>query len=205
MGNYAKIYVVILSLQSSLEGGQTRDMMMKKILCIAFVAILLGTMPVFGADEKIDPKTFICAELLATITDLQPPLYEGLQIDGYAAGLTDRVVADPASMEEMLLKVYDSCSAKPAETVLAHWQELRKDIPAATEGPWRADRTTCGDYAANEDDGSGFVIWLDGYQRAKTGKTASVFTDQATLDHFLAQCKANPGKLMIDVMMENAK
>lgn len=156
-------------------------------------------------DEKIDPETFICAELVVTSTNTAPPLFEGLQLDGYAAGLAGQPVADASVMEPLLLQAYDSCSAKPAEKALAHWQNARQNMSFSGTGSWRADKTTCGDYNANPDDGSGFVIWLDGYQRARTGKKASILNDQKTLDHFLAVCKSSPARLMYDVMVENAK
>lgn len=178
---------------------------MKLMLFLAMLAIASPALATGNEDEKIDPETFICAELVATSTDTTPPLFEGLQLDGYAAGLASQPIADAAIMEPLLLQVYDSCSAKPTEKAIDHWQALRKKQTLPDSGAWRADKTTCGDYAANEDDGSGFVIWLDGYQRAKTGKKASILKDQATLDHFLAVCKANPGRLMYDVMVENAK
>lgn len=173
-------------------------------ICAA-LAFLSLPLAVYGADEKIDPKTYICAELVASAVDGVPPIFEGLQIDGYASGLDNKPVADPLSQENMLIAASDSCSARPADTVLSHWREIRKAYPASDLGPWRADKTTCGDYQADQDEGSGFVIWLDGYQRAKTGKDASVFTDQETLDKFLEQCARNPERLMYDVMVENAK
>lgn len=175
---------------------------MKTILLLAILALAA---PALAADEKIDPSTFICAELVATATDAEPPIFEGLQIDGYASGIAGKPAADASTLRPMLLEVYDACTVKPAEKVLDHWLEVRKRHEPAEDGPWRADKTTCADYFANEDDGSGFVIWLDGYQRARTGKKASVFTDQATLDHFLEVCKASPDRLMIDVMTENAR
>lgn len=173
---------------------------------IAFaVAALVAASPVLAASEMIDPETYICAELAVTGNSFEAPVFEGLQLDGYAAGLAGAPVADAAIIHPILTQVYDSCSAKPAEKVLAHWQECRKNVVPNDASPWRADGTTCADYAADEDDGSGFVIWLDGYQRAKTGQKKSVFANQETLDHFLAQCKAAPGRLMYDVMVENAR
>lgn len=177
---------------------------MKKILVLAAVALIYPYMAL-GADEKIDPQSYICAELVASSVDGQPPLFEGLQLDGYASGLAKNPVAEASVMEPLLLMVYDSCSAEPTDKALGHWQDARKKIVAPDESPWRADKTTCADYTANPDDGSGFVIWLDGYQRAKTGKAASVFSSQDALDNFLAICQKNPDKLMLDVMVENAK
>lgn len=168
--------------------------------CAAFAA---GS--AWAANDKIDPKTFICAELVATSVDMEPPIFEGLQLDGYAAGLANKNIADPAAIQPLLLKVYDACSASPVDKALPYWQKMRENEPYAENGKWDASKITCGDYTANEDEGSGFVIWLDAWQRARTGKDASVFKDQATLDNFLDICRKNPQKLMYDVMVENAK
>ena len=89
--------------------------------------------------------------------------------------------------------------------VLPHWNGSGKNLPIATEGPYRADKTTCGEYYADEDNGSGFLIWLDGWQRAKNGRQDSIFENQATLDRFLAACKNAPDKLIIDVIGETLK
>lgn len=177
---------------------------MKKTI---IAALLCAGLPLCAqaANDKIDPETYICAELVATATDTEPPLFEGLQLDGYAAGLEGQPVADALTIQQILLPAYDSCTAKPTEKALAHWRELRRRNPASPGGAWRADKTTCADYYANEEDGSGFVIWLDGYQRAKNKSKKSVFTDQPTLDKFLEICKKNGQRLMIDVMTENAK
>lgn len=178
---------------------------MKPFLPCTCILALLVASGAFAADEKIDPETYICAEIVASSVDGVPPIFEALQLDGYAAGKAGESVADPHGLENLLLIVYDSCSAKPEEKALPHWQEARKGIPWQDSGSWKADKTTCADYQANTDDGSGFVIWLDGYQRAKTGKRASVFANQETLDHFLEQCAKNPQRLMYDVMIENAR
>lgn len=175
-----------------------------KITAIAVFVIFLAV-PAFAADEKIDPATYICAELVASSIDGQPPIYEGLQLDGYAAAKSGGVVADSETLNDMLLAVTDSCSPKPEEKALEHWQSLRENFPVPDDGPWRADKTLCSAYVANPDDASGFIIWLDAYNRGKTGKNASVFGDQATLDHFLEVCRRSPDRLIIDVLAENAK
>lgn len=105
----------------------------------------------------------------------------------------------------MLGQVYAACQAKPTETVLSVWQEARKTFPAAAESRWRADKTTCRDYAADTDNGSGFVIWLDGYNRGKSGKSASVLNDDATLNAYFDACAKKPDALMLDVMGESAR
>lgn len=178
---------------------------MKKIL---FFMLMLALLPINIAnaeDEKIDPATYVCAEFVASTIDGNPPIFEGLQLDGYAAAQDGIDVADPENLQALILGVIDSCTPKPAEKALKHWRDLRKQYPYMENGEWRANKTTCGDYAANPDDGSGFVIWLDAYNRGKTGKGLSVFESQETLDHFLEACKKSPQRLMIDVLKENAK
>lgn len=161
--------------------------------------------PAYAADEKIDPEDYICAELIASNVTGLPPIYEGLQLDGYVSAKNGNMVADPTTLPSMLIKVSDSCSAEPTDKAFQHWQEARKTIPVDDSGSWRADKTTCADYNANPDDGSGFVIWLDAWQRGKSGKKSSVLTDQETLDKFLAACKAQPKRLVKDVLAENAR
>ena len=177
---------------------------MLKTLFACCCALLLAVSAV-NAEEKIDPATYICAELVAATTSGEPPLFEGLQLDGYAAGKAGAPVADPALLSPLLLEVYDTCQAEPADKVLPHWQEARKQKVVATEGPWRADKTTCKDYAANEEDGSGFVIWLDGYLRGKSGAPASALESNETLDAFLEACRKQPDALMLDVLAESVK
>lgn len=169
------------------------------------LACLFCASAAWAADEKIDPASYICAELVASSVSGQPPLYEALQLDGFNSAKTGNPVADPANLAEMLIIVSDSCAAKPTDKAVEHWARARKSIPADTSGSWRADKTTCGDYTANPDDGSGFIIWLDAWQRAKSGKKASVLTDQATLDHFLEVCASSPQRLLKDVMADTAK
>lgn len=175
---------------------------MIKIAILA--AGLVFAAPVLAAEEKIDPATYICAELLAASATGEPPIFEALQIDGYVAGKSGSANADPDILPPILDYVAESCSTNPEEKALPHWVKGRVDFPPAS-GDWNADKTTCADYNANPDDYSGFVIWLDGYNRGKTGKSASIFADQATLDRFLAACAANPKRIMLDVLNANAR
>ncbi|MDE7242345.1 HdeA/HdeB family chaperone, partial [Desulfovibrio sp.] len=126
-------------------------------------------------------------------------------LDGYAAARAGAPVADPALLQPLLLEVYDTCQAAPADKALPHWEKARKEKPVAADGPWRADKTTCKDYAANEEDGSGFVIWLDGYQRGKSGQPASALESNESLDAFLEACKKQPDALMLDVLAKSVK
>lgn len=177
---------------------------MLKALSLCCCALLVAG-NALAADEKIDPDNYICAEFVASTVSGEPPLFEGLQLDGYAAARAGTPVADPALLSPLIQEVYDTCQAAPAEKVLPLWEKARKSRVVADEGPWRADRTTCGDYAANEEDGSGFVIWLDGYQRGKSGESGSALESNETLDAFLDACKRQPDALMLDVLAESVK
>lgn len=177
--------------------------MPKKLFSLLLLCSLAT--PALGADDKIDPETYICAELVAASVDGAPPIYEGLQLDGYIAAQKGQPVADPEALAPLLLAVSDSCTAKPADKAKDHWQEIREDLVLMDDGKWRADTTTCGDYAADEDNGSGFIIWADAYYRGKSGKKTSILKDQATFDQFMKACKASPGRLLIDVIADNAK
>lgn len=181
------------------KNSNYKGKVMKKLLLLCFLAFSL-TGPAL-ADEKIDPAAFICAELVA----LPTTPFEALQIDGYASAAIGNTVADPQIMALLLEQVYLACQTEPTEKVLTFWQEIRKTMPNTDESPWRADKTTCGDYSANEEDGSGFVIWLDGYNRQKSGKPASVLESDATLNAFLKSCADQPKTLLLDVLGKNAK
>lgn len=174
-----------------------------RMVCLTLLALALA-LPA-RAGDKIDPATYICAELLASAVSGEPPLFEGLQLDGYAAAKNGTDVADPAIMADVLLEVFDACQARPADTVAGIWQEVRKRHPVASDGPWRAGKTTCKDYAANEDDGSGFVIWLDGYRRGKSNDGTSVLESDETLDGYLDACRKRPDALMLDVLNERTR
>jgi len=179
---------------------------MKKMLVLC--CLLLG-LPVAAQAEndKIDPSAYICAELITQpMTEGgKPPIFEALQVDGYVSAKMGNTVADPETLPPMLGQVYAACQADPTKKVIDVWQTARKTFPVDTDSTWRADKTTCKDYAANTDDGSGFVIWLDGYNRGKTGKPASVLVSDDTLKGYLDACGKKPDALMLDVMAESAK
>ena len=177
---------------------------MIKFLLFCCAGLAFSTMT--WAGEKIDPAAFICAELIASPTTTgEPPLFEALQIDGYVSAAHDNIVADPRIMAPLLEQVYVACQAAPTEKVLTFWQQGREAFAIDEKSPWRADTTTCGDYAADEDDGSGFLVWLDGYNRQKNAQTVSVLTTNESLEAFLDSCKKQPKALMLEVMKEQSK
>ncbi|MGE9986390.1 hypothetical protein [Desulfovibrio sp. SGI.169] len=173
---------------------------MKKLLLLC---CLMLSLPVAAraTDEKIDPSAYSCAELVATGGFGLTPLYAGLQIDGYAAAAQGQTVAYPTIIP-LLEQVYAACRDRPTEKALTLWQEARKNHPAPGDSPWRADKTTCEQYDT-EDDGSGFLIWLDGYNRQKSGKPGSVLESDAALNAYLEACAKKPESLMLDVMRES--
>ena len=180
---------------------------MKKVLVLC--CLLMG-LPVAAqaANDKISPSSFICAELVTMpMTDGgQPPIFEALQIDGYVSVGMGDTVAHPDILAPLLTGVYTYCQSHPTEKVAGIWAKARKaqDMPQ-DDDTWRADKTTCGNYNADPDNGSGFVIWLDGYNRGKNKTEASVLNNDATLKAFLDACGKQPDALMLDVLAKSAK
>ena len=179
---------------------------MKNLLVLC--CLLLGLpVAVQAGNDKIDPSAYVCAELITQpIADGgQAPIFEGLQIDGYVSAKMGNPIADPETLAPMLGQVYAACQVDPTKKVATVWQETRKNFPVGTTSTWRADKTLCKDYTANPDDGSGFEIWLDAYNRGKSGKPASVLVNDDTLKAYLDACTKKPDALMLDVLAESAK
>ena len=180
---------------------------MKKSLLLLCSLLLLAPATVQAANDKIAIPTYICAELITQpITEGgEPPIFTALQLDGFVSAKLNAPVADAATLPPVLKQVYTECQAKPTEKVVTIWQEVRKKMPTPADGMWRADKTTCKAYADNPDDGSGFVIWLDGYNRGKSDKPASVLNSDADLQAYLNMCSKQPTALMLDIMSKSAR
>ncbi len=176
-----------------------------KPFIITLVFLFFLAIQANAADEKIDPATYICAELVAASLDGQPPVFEGLQIDGFYSAQKGISRADPALLAPLLIEVSDSCASQPTDKVLSHWEKARKKHLAESPNVMDVNKYKCSDYIANPDDGSGFVIWADAYNRAKKGKSASVLSSQEAIDNFLQVCKNNQDKLMIDIIDQTAR
>ena len=174
------------------------------ILCCLMLGLPVA---VQAGNDKIAPSAYVCAELVTQpiAEGGQPPIFEGLQIDGYVSAKMGNPIADPETLAPMLGQVYAACQVDPTKKVATAWEEARKTFPVDTASTWRADKTLCKDYTANPDDGSGFVIWLDGYNRGKSGKSASVLVNDETLKAYLDACAKKPDALMLDVLAESAK
>ncbi|MBQ3059286.1 MAG: hypothetical protein IJD16_03100 [Desulfovibrio sp.] len=181
--------------------------MRKLLLCCALCCLLAG-LPASGmaANAKIDPESYICAELVALASTVQEaPLFEVLQMDGYAAAAAGQDVAVPEAVAPILGQVLGICQAQPTEKVAAVWQAVRQQSLLPENGPWHADRTTCGQFTAAQEDGSGFPVWLDGYNRQKNGNRSSILNDNESFQGFLKACAKKPDSLMLDVLREQAR
>lgn len=158
-----------------------------------------------AGSDKINPNDYICAEYVATITiEHAPPLFEGLQIDGYASAKEGVPIADPRLLPAIMLEVYAMCQSQPELQVLPLWQKVRSRLPVKPESRWNAEKTLCGQYNKDPDDGSGFVIWLDGYIRGKDGTDASILKSDLDLNNFISNCKRESKKTMQEVMRKSA-
>ncbi len=181
---------------------------MKKLSLVLCALLGLAGVAHAGSD-KIDPSGYICAELVAlTTTDPEPPIFEALQIDGYASAAEGAVVTPtPDLLFSLVLHVNNLCQKKPGEKVLTLWRDVRSRLPLPADGEWRADTTTCKDFNDNPDNGSGFIIWLDGYNRGSNGKGSgpSLLESDAKINSFIEACKAKPEAKMIDVLREQVK
>ena len=175
------------------------------VLSLAAVGLALPA-AVRAEDEKIDPTTYICAEYVALAsTQSAPPLFQSLQIDGFVSSNIGKTVADPRMVMSLMARTYAVCQRDPTAVAADVWQEMKLELSDPQDEHWKADATTCRQYNDNPDDGSGFVIWLDGYNRHSNVTEKSVLDDQKTLDAFLAAYKKKPDARMIDVMQETLK
>ena len=148
--------------------------MLKKVLLAALALVCVPNL-VLAANEKIDPETYLCAELVSNETLLQgeAPLFEGLQLDGYASAAVNMDVASPDAVHIILNEAVNWCQERPTDKVYSIWQQMRATGPVP-EGDWNAKTSTCADFALNQDDASGFIIWLDGYNRKANNTTKSI-------------------------------
>ncbi len=157
-------------------------------------------------NEKIDPATYLCAEYQTNEAVLrgEPPLFEGLQIDGYVSAQVGMDIASADTVHVMLGQAYLWCQNRPAEKVVTIWKQLRETGPVPI-GDWNATQSTCADMAVNTDDASGFIIWLDGYNRSLQNTTKSILNSDADLQGFIDACMLSPTRTMLEVLQEQAK
>ena len=114
-------------------------------------------------DEMIDPSDYICAEFVALAsTQAEPPLFQGLQIDGFVSSNMGKATVDPRLIMTLMTTTYAMCQKDPTAVVADLWQDLRKEMPDPQDEKWRADATTCRQYNENPTDGDGVVVRYEG-------------------------------------------
>ena len=166
---------------------------MKKWLlcCCLLLALPLAAQ---AEDEKIDPANYICAEFVAQgAVSQDPPVFQALQIDGYVSSNIGYTVADPQAINVLVPQAYLMCQEQPTAVVAEIWEPLKKKLPRPISGEWEADVTKCRAYNEHPENGSGFVIWLDAYNRQYNVTEKSILAKQETLDKFLAACAKKNG------------
>ena len=176
-------------------------------IATAFALVLLWVpFAANAANDKIDPATYLCAELVSNEATLRGelPVFEGLQIDGYVGAAIGNDMAAVDTVGMILQQAVIWCQDRPTDTVISVWEQMRVTGPAPREG-WQANKNTCADYALNPDDGSGFIIWLDGYNRRLSGTDRSVLNSDEDVQAFIDACMLNPKKTMLEVLQESAK
>ncbi len=185
--------------------AEIRQQMLHKPILAALFLVCLPSLAL-ADNEKIDPATYLCAEFISSEAALggQPPLFEGLQIDGYASAALDMDVASSDTISILLGQAFLWCEKRPSDTVLSIWQRVR-GISAVPQGNWHAKTATCADYAMNQEDASGFIIWLDAYNRKAQNTTRSILNTDEDLQAFIDACLLSPGRTMLEVLRENAR
>ncbi|MDO5537702.1 MAG: hypothetical protein Q4F72_09270 [Desulfovibrionaceae bacterium] len=179
-------------------------MLRRMLLCA--VALLCVPALAHAANDKIDPATYLCAEYQTNEMVLkgQPPLFEGLQIDGYASADVNMDIASADTVHVLLGQVYLWCENRPTEPVYTVWRQLRATGPVPL-GNWNAKTSTCGDMAQDMDNASGFIIWLDGYNRRLQNTSKSILNSDEDLQGFIDACMLSPSRTMLEVLQEHAK
>ncbi len=179
---------------------------MVRLLLLALVFVLSFQGQSMAANDKIDPATYLCAEYLTNeaVMQGQPPLFEGLQIDGYVSADVNMDIASPDTVHVLLGQVFLWCEKRPDAPVISVWKQMRATGPVP-QGDWNAKKSTCADMALNIENASGFIIWLDGYNRRLQNTTKSILNSDADLQGYIDACMLSPSRTMLEVLQERAK
>lgn len=179
---------------------------MVRLLLLALVIVLGIPGQSMAANEKIDPATYLCAEYQTNeaVMQGQPPLFEGLQIDGYVSADVNMDIASPDTVHVLLGQVFLWCEKRPDEPVINVWRQMRATGPVP-QGDWNAKKSTCADMAMNMENASGFIIWLDGYNRRLQNTTKSILNSDEDLQGYIDACMLSPSRTMLEVLQERAK
>lgn len=181
---------------------------MKKQLAGALLglALLVGQNALAADDnERINPD-YICAQYLALAsTSPEGPLFQALQIDGFVSAEQGTTWADPDTVKGLMRAVYGLCEEHATEPVAVHWEQVKRIIEDPVEKPWDADVTLCRQLNDNPDDGSGFIVWLDAYNRQYSVTKKSILDSDASIQKFINACKQRPDDRMLDVLRDTLK
>ena len=171
------------------------------LLCLALLA---GRSAVAADDnERINPD-YICAQYLALAsTSPSGPLFQALQIDGFVSAEQGTTWADPDTIKGLMPAVYAMCEKHPTDPVAVQWEQVKRLIEDPVEKPWDADTTLCRRLNENPDDASGFVVWLDGYNRQYSVTKKSILDSDRDIQRFIEACKGRPDDRMLDVLRDS--
>ena len=179
---------------------------MKKHLAGALIGLaLLAGQNALAADdnERINPD-YICAQYLALAsTSPEGPLFQALQIDGFVSAEQGTTWADPDTVKGLMTAVYAMYEEHATEPVAVQWEQVKRMIEEPVEKPWDADTTLCRRLNDNPDDGSGFIVWLDAYNRQYSVTKKSILNSDKDIQRFIANCKQRPDDKMIDVLRDS--
>lgn len=180
--------------------------MKTSMLSLAALFLLVALCgPSHASNDRINPADYICAELVtAPGLSPEPPLFPALQLDGWVAAELGEEVASPEVVMLLVGQAYQICLTKPADKVVEHWKELRSIAPSP-ESKWKATKTTCREFALDSENASGFIIWLDAYNRQVTGSSKSILNTDEDVQTFIDACMLSPNRTMLEVLRETAK
>lgn len=178
-----------------------RKLLLSLVLVLSLPALALAD------NDLIQPDGYLCAELISEpgIMKGEPPLFQGLQVDGWVSAEIGQDIASPDTVQVVLTQAYVWCQKNPGVKLVQPWKEMRTTGPKVQQGQWNARTSTCRDYALAPDDASGFIIWLDAWNRRTQNTARSILKSDADIQEFIDACMISPQKKMIDVLREHAK
>lgn len=179
--------------------------MVRKLL-LSLVLVLSLPALARADNDLIQPDAYLCAELISEpgIMKGEPPLFQALQVDGWVSAEIGQNIASPDTVQVVLTQTYMWCQKNPDVKVMQPWKEMRSTGPKV-EGRWNAETSTCRDYALDPDDASGFIIWLDAWNRKTQNTAKSILKSDSDIQEFIDACMISPQKKMIDVLREHSK
>lgn len=157
-------------------------------------------------NQRIDPD-YSCAEYVAlALTESEGPVFQALQIDGFVSAELGTTWVDPDIVKAMMQNVFLVCQEKDhlSNPAAFEWENIKKNVADPPERPWDADVTTCAQYAEDPDNGSGFLIWLDAYNRRYNATDRTILDSDADIQACIAACASRPNDRVLDVLKDVA-